>query len=899
MTLTPGTHLGPYEILAPLGAGGMGEVFRARDTRLEREVAVKVLPEEVASDPERLRRFEREARAVAALSHPNVLAIHDVAREGEAPYVVTELLEGQTLREALRQGPLPLARALDQAAQIARGLAAAHERGIVHRDLKPENVFVTRGGLVKILDFGLARLEPEPQAPTTQLRTQTLATGPGVLLGTAGYMAPEQVRGEPADHRADLFAFGCLLYEMLAGRRAFQRDSAVQTMNAILEAEPEPLPRAQPGVPPPVRWIVERCLAKDREQRYQATGDLVRNLEDVRAHLSEISSVAPADAPPRAAARRRLTPWLAAAAAASAGVALLLLLVPRHAPSEPPAVSYLTYSGRDSAPAVSPDGRLVAFTSSRDGTHRIWLKQLAGGSEAPLTAGPDHRPRFAPDGASLLFVRDQGDGTTALYRVATLGGEPRKVLDDVGAADWAPDGESIVYVRRGDRAGRQVSFSLELVRPDGSGARVLAEDLGGVLTTARWSPDGERIAVIRAGTQSGTPHALLVLDRDGRELASTSLGTQGVGSLSWTADGRAILFPLLSAISAGGAPTGSSRLQLWRPGSGRSRTILRLADPTLAAVPAGAGRLVLEAVSPRQSLREESLDGSAPPRWLTRGHSTDRQPAYSPDGDSIVFSSYRGGNLDLWTVDRHSGAVRRLTDDPTEDWDPAFTPDGRHVVWSSRRGGHFEVWMAGRDGSGARQVSRDGVDAENPTVSPDGAWIVYNSGNPGGPGVWKVRSNGRDAMHLAEGATLVPEVSPDGRHVLYLVNPQLLQRAIRVVRLEDGAAVDFEIELELRRGSLDALDVGRARWMPGGDAIAFLAYDEDGVAGIFVQDFASGRDTSDTRRKLAGFERDGLTETFGIAPDGARITLSIRDTTSSLMLVDNVPGLGAGAAGGR
>src|ERR1700694_1928614 len=295
MSLAPGTKLGPYEIVSPLGAGGMGEVYRARDTRLGREVAVKVLPPGFSGDADRLIRFEREARAASALNHPNILTVHDVGTQNGAHYVVSGLLEGETLRERLSSGALSSRRAVDYATQIARGLAAAHEKGIVHRDLKPENLFVTKDGRVKILDFGLAKLtRPEPGAPGTKAPTQTAGTEPGVVMGKGGYMPPEQVRGEPADQISDIFSLGAVLYEMLTGRRAFRGASAIETLNAILKEEPPEVSQTGHDVSPLLERITRRCLEKIREQRFQSARDLAFALEEAAgASAASPAGVAP------------------------------------------------------------------------------------------------------------------------------------------------------------------------------------------------------------------------------------------------------------------------------------------------------------------------------------------------------------------------------------------------------------------------------------------------------------------------------------------------------------------------------------------------------------------------------------------------------------------------------
>ena len=300
--LAKGTQLGPYEIIAPLGAGGMGEIYQARDPRLGREVALKVLPDAISADPALLARFEQEARAASSLNHPNIVTIHDVGRMGPTSYIVMELIEGSSLRKLLDDGPLPLRRSVEIGAQVAEGLAAAHERSIVHRDLKPENVMIARSGVAKILDFGLAKLvvqPPVPEGTTVDLPSQP--TQPGTILGTVGYMSPEQASGRPADFRSDQFSFGAILYEMTSGRRAFQRSTAVETLAAILKEEPDPLAAIDPTLPLPLVWVAKRCLAKDPEQRYASTRDLARDLRDLKDHLSSSSAGAVPAAEPSAA----------------------------------------------------------------------------------------------------------------------------------------------------------------------------------------------------------------------------------------------------------------------------------------------------------------------------------------------------------------------------------------------------------------------------------------------------------------------------------------------------------------------------------------------------------------------------------------------------------------------
>jgi serine/threonine protein kinase len=903
MTLSAGTKLGPYEILAPLGAGGMGEVYRAKDMRLDRHVALKVLPEALAGDADTLSRFEREAKTVAALSHPNILAIHDFGSDAGRVYAVAELLEGSTLRERLSEGALPVRKAVDYGIQIARGLAAAHEKGIVHRDLKPENLFVTEDGRVKILDFGLASHAPVvPAVDDTQTPTVEGRTEPGTVMGTVGYMSPEQVRGLPADQRSDIFSFGAVLYEMLSGGRAFRRDTSVETMTAILKEDPPGLADAAAKVPTGLDRIVRHCLEKNPAERFQSARDVAFDL----AAAEDLSGVAsPTVGEPAAPRIRRV---LVPAALLLVGVVIGAAIVrsTRPPPPEPVRVRPLTFSGHDGEPSASSDGRLVAFTSTRDGVSRIWIKQLSGG-EAPLTSGPDRRPRFSPDGASVLFLRPGEDGSrTDAWRVALVGGEPRRILQDVTDADWAPDGQRIAFLRP-NAEGERRSSSIGVADVRGGQERILASVRDLELQFVRWSPTGRLIAVIRLAPIGFEPPAevLLVDAESGKERRLARRAGFPISGLVWSDSGEEVLYA--EAGSRLGDSSGAlARVVAKRIASGRERTLFWSLDlfPTIGSTKTfatldvlGPGRVVFDEITQRMNLREVSIGRETLPpdvRALTEGSSRDRQPAYSPDGEQIVFSSNRSGNLDLWSLSTKTGALTQLTDDPAQDWDPGFLPDGRHVVWSSDRSGNLEIWTANADGSGARQLTRDGKDAENPTATRDGSWIVYTSGDPAKNGIWKIRPDGSDATRLVPGVASNAEVSPDGRYASYVrwITGIGLARKVDVVEIETGRVVPFEIQLRQQTGlSTSSVLAGRTRWLPGGRAIAWIGEDENGTTGVFAQDFDPERDTSASRRKLAGFSPDYVTESFGISPDGRHATLSVMRQSSNLMLAEGVPGI--------
>jgi Tol biopolymer transport system component len=874
----------------------MGEVYRARDSRLGRDVALKVLPEELSTDSDRLARFEREARSASALNHPHIVTVYDIGRADSHSYIAMELVDGRTLREILAGGPVTAKRAVAIAAQAADALAKAHSAGIVHRDLKPENVMVSRDGFVKILDFGLAKLTAPSSSSSDSgsiAPTAIDATRPGAVLGTAGYMSPEQARGAEVDFRSDQFSFGSILYEMASARRAFQKDSAPETMTAIIREEPEPLSRIAPAAPAPYRWIVERCLQKDPEDRYASTRDLSRELADLRDHFSEIDrSGTFAEAAPAAQSRGRRS-WLGLAGAVllgfAAGVGAAAIWTWRRAPSLPPAIRTLTYSGLDQSPAVSPDGRTIAFTSKRDGTPRIWVKQLATGGEAALTAGPDDHARFSPDGSAILYQHREGN-TFAIYRSSVVGGEPRKVLTDASHADWSPDGKSIAFLRWSNENGITMSV-IGVSAADGTGQKELARVANHQLVQPRWSPDGSTIAAAELSI-AGAPRSYWLTDpRSGAVKALPSLTTNGfLSAPAWTASSKEIIYSQAESV-VGNVTSSSARLMRQDVRSGKGTTLLWIPSNALTVDIVGPGQLVFDASPVRENLREISLGGPAPQegRWLTQGNASDRQPCYSPDGEWIVFSSNRSGNLDLWEVSRKTGAVKRVTDDAADDWDPGFMPDGR-LIWSSNRTGAFEIWIAEADGSGARQVTREGMDAENPTATPDGKWIVYNQSFPQKVGLWKIHPDGSGATRLVSATTVLPDVSPDGQYVSYRTNLRIDQFDVRVARVSDGTVTPFRVRLPSFQASI-ANSSGRSRWMPDGKTIAFVGQDEKGNNGIFFQDFDPVKDTSATRRPVAGFYPTVATESFGISPDGKEMTIAGWEQVFSLMLAERVPGV--------
>ncbi|MBV9492674.1 MAG: serine/threonine-protein kinase [Acidobacteria bacterium] len=878
MSLTAGTMLGPYQLVAEIGSGGMGHVFRATDTRLERAVAIKIVAPSGWSDPALRQRFHREARAISSLSHPNICALFDVGEvvvdEVSVPYLVMEFLEGETLREQIEKGKLSARKALGYGAQIAAGLAAAHEKGLIHRDLKPENVFVTKDEQVKILDFGLAKSNASIAETGPNMKTRV-----GDVVGTPHYMSPEQIRGQTLDHRSDIFSFGIVLYEMLTSRLPFAARSAVETMHAILREEPAPLSLVRPELPDSVELLVQRCLEKEPANRFASTKDLSFALDATARTLGSSPTRTRKRSKPRVEFPRSGRLWVIGLVLIAFLIAAGFSLFDRPIP-EPAKLRTLTYSGRDGSPAVSADRKLLAFVSSRDGRSRIWLEQLADGTEVPVTAGPnDSAPRFSPDASQLLFTRAT-NSAFALYRIATLGGEPRKIIDNAFDGDWSPDGKRIAFVR--NRAEKQQRLStLCVANIDGSDLHEIVAAPEDDLTAPRWSPDGASIAVIRNPhfTNSGSVLVVDVASGDKQVLARSE--PHGLLSgVAWIRNGDAVVYAELDALTSGmlRRRSGGAAIVLHEL-SGNATVLMRnahTAADTLAI--AGPGKLVFSEDVTRQNLREVAIDGGegADARWLSRGTSMDRQPFYSADGQRVVFTSDRSGNVDIWELTLATGGLRRLTDHDAIDWDPYLAADGT-LFFSSDRGGHFEVWHATADGLAPKQVTRDGVDAENPSLPASGEWVAYDSSNPKTDGLWRVPRDGGEAHILFAGETIHPAISADGELAVYQRPEESGGNAVDVVSVRNGRVQT------LANGMTGML---RARWLGATHTVVF----RDGNTFV-AQDFAFDTDTRSTRRVLLRFDSDAVPDTFAISPDGKRAVLSIVNEASAVMVTDGLKGV--------
>jgi Tol biopolymer transport system component len=760
MPLAAGTKLDDYEIHVLLGAGGMGEVYRARDPALKREVAIKVLPSLVSRDPDRLLRFEQEAQAVAALDHPNILAVHQFGVFEGAPYLVSELLVGKPLRHALERGPLPVRKAIDYGIQMAHGLAAAHDHGIIHRDLKPENLFITKDGRIKILDFGLAKLIQLQADSDGNAPTLTHGTGPGMVMGTAGYMSPEQVRGQSVDHRTDIFAFGAILYEMLSGRRAFRRSTSAETMTAILNDDPPAISQTGTNIPPTVQRVVNRCLEKNPEQRFHSASDLAFALDALSD--SGASPAVGVQALPRRSPRRALA-WSIALIAVISLVAVAWFEIGNRDAAALLRISeytQLTHNGHAGLVMGTDGSRLYMHTPFGLSTEVA----ASGGEIEPVPSIRLPNPELvdvSPDGSTFL-VKSYEKGFSAsapLYSVQVVGGSHRYLADGVDAT-WSPDDKSVAYTTpNGD---------LNLINSDGAGAHKLAS-LGGAAYALRWSPDGSTIRLSRDNfgsiwgiTSSGSNlHQLLA----GWHPSEKCCGR-------WSPDGEFFIF-LAGALGRGGYPEG----QIYALDERRGVLHRRVKEPfQLTAGPiewsppvfSRDGKKIF-ATGSTHAGELMRLDPKANQFQRFLGGISADQVAFSKDGQSVAYVSYPDGIL--WRAKRDGSDRVQLSSSPSLEPGPAaWSPDGTQIIFMSQSPQGSKVWIVpSRGGSPQRLLPEDSGPEIFPSLSPDGRKVIFATGLPGSSEshirIIDLASHQTSTLPGSDGKS-APSWSPDGQSIL-------------------------------------------------------------------------------------------------------------------------------------
>jgi eukaryotic-like serine/threonine-protein kinase len=921
--LLPGQEFGRYKILQHLVTGGMGEVYLAQDTRLRRQIALKILPPDFAKDQHRVRRFEQEARAASALSHPNVCVIHEVGENDGRHFIAMEYIDGITLRERISRGPLSLADALSVAEQVAAALAVAHAAGVVHRDIKPENIMLRTDGYVKVLDFGLAKLNESHPGRTNINEDSTIAhvhTEPGTQMGTVRYMSPEHLRELPVDERADIWSFGIVLHEMITGVTPFEARTRNEVIALILKRRPAKL-RFFDDVPPEFQQLVAKALNKNRARRYQTVSELAADLKRLRQELlgetSAESSPLDQNAPvPRrisaktsleSATRHKRGPqtqassdtWKSALTyisqtaehvlsgikqhpkttvfAGLIAVLALFIVAPRipwsrsqpqsAAPFQTIKMTPLTNSGQSVCAAISPDGKSYAHAEKREGMQELLVNGITNTGKSVIVPPGDYEYRgvtFSQDGYYLYFTRSaRNSDASALYQVALPGSPPRKLMDGVDTAiSFSPSGDRFAFVRS-NVAKRE--YSVVIAGADGTGERPLAtkRDLNTLTVGPTWSPDGQTIVCAVGSWNQGYHASLVEFDAEsGRERILSDRRWYSIFQAVWLEDKSGLI------VAAREQPF--SPIQLWRlpyPQGEPVRLTHDITDYKTVSISRDGNTIV--SVQSRQ-------DGKI---WVGPHDARAIVPivgrAYGLDWMSsgkIVFSSMAGNNLNISSIDADGSDQAQLTVNGC-DYTPATTHDGRFIVFASYRGGGLNIWrMNAVDGGNPKQLTfSDGN--SYPSCSPDGKWVFYDNQSNGTFTVWKVPIDGGEAQQLTDKYTRMPVVSPDGQFMAcrYLVEGG--SREIAIFRSDGGAPIE--------RLPITFMEWQRIQWKPDGRALTYVDT-TDGVANIWSYDLAAR-----SKKRLTDFKTTEQIFAYAWSPDFNQLA-SLRGTESrDVTLISN------------
>ncbi|HKP88029.1 MAG TPA: protein kinase [Blastocatellia bacterium] len=932
MAISSGTLIGRYEVLTKLGVGGMGVVYKAHDTQLDRPVALKILPPELVRDQDRVRRFVQEAKSASALNHPHIVTIyeigHEVFGEGAASadekdaqptngdpepvarpvhYIAMEFINGDTLRAKINRDKTDLKRLLELLIQVAEGLAKAHTFSIVHRDLKPENIMITEDGYAKVLDFGLAKLiEADKLAGgDDMLEAETVMmsrTLPGMVIGTVGYMSPEQVQGKTVDQRSDIFSFGCILYEAATGRKPFDGDSLIDSLHKIVYAPAPPIKEINPDIPAELQRIIRKCLSKAPDERYQSIKDIALDLRDLIKEYDSLPSVS-TTYPPLASANhsfasgsqsavasgavsgviqpppRRARWWVAAGVGAFIVVAIafaLFKLAGRKSRDANPAMPFqtmkvtrLTSNGRSSGAIISPDGKYVVHFISEAGKKSLWVRQVATSSNVEIIPPAEvvyTGATFSNDGNFVYFVKLESKLIGVLYQIPVLGGNPKKIIEDVDTPiSFSPDGTRFVFQRG---VLNPAESRLIIANADGTGERVLAaRKVPQVYALPAWSPDGRTIACsVGDGSQMSVVEVRVA---DGAEKPITAEKWPLVGKVGWFADNSGL------AIIA--ADQTSRQRQIWHlsyPGGETRRITNDLNDYGGMSLTADGKTLAVTQSDAITNLWLAPRSDLGRARQITFGASKYSQLTWTPDG-RIVYCVTGSGSGDIWIMDANGGNQKQLISNVGVNVFPAVSPDGRYIVFASNRGSAsniLNIWRINSDGSDPKQLTY-GNGELGCSITPDGKWVVYSSIESfGEQKLWKVSIDGGEPVQLSDKTTALPAVSPDGKLVACTYWEELLESpfVIGVVPIEGGPpAKTFK------------LPQGPVRWTPDGSAITYIN-DQNGVSNIWMQPLAGG-----APKQLTDFKSDRIYH-FDWSRDGKQLAVSRGITTSDVVLISNV-----------
>jgi eukaryotic-like serine/threonine-protein kinase len=871
----------------------MGVVYKAEDTRLDRFLALKFLPEELAQDRHALERFRREAKAASALNHPNICTIHDIGEENGRAFIAMEFLEGKTLKHMIASQPLELEALLDVAISVADGLHAAHSKGIVHRDIKPANIFVTDSGRAKILDFGLAKIGSVKGMPrdAETLGTQDLdpdhLTSPGSALGTVAYMSPEQVRGKELDARTDLFSFGVVLYEICTGTLPFRGDTTGMIFKAILDGTPRSAVRLNPDIPPKLEEIITKCLEKDRNLRYQHASDIRTDLQRLKRDTESGKRETTAIASP---ATRKLNLWLGVGAllVALAGISwgVYYWLAPRVVPFQKTQIMRLTTNGKVTIAAISPDGRYVAYVTDEavlQGRETLWVRQVGTGSDVQIVPPADvvyGGLIFSRDGDFLYVTQSERKDSLLgdLYKIPVLGGTKKRLIVDVAMFPFwvnpvtlSPDEKRVAF-HRYSKARNETT--LMVANEDGSWEKQLAVGKrpnvpGGPVA---WSPNGKTIAVV-ADDEAGVGLQSLVgvPAQGGAERPLTPKGWPSVTDLAWVPDGRGLV---ADTQARSGGPTQIAYVSY---ANGDVRRITSDLNTYIGVSVTADSRVVAtvqwEILDDAWVAPMAALDSAKP----ITSHGSLLDATWSPDG-RIVYASEADGNI--WVMGADGSNPKQLTSNAgVLNGLPRVSPDGHYIVFLSLRAGSWQIWRMDSDGNNPKQLTDSVGGVGFSDVSPDGKWVVWGDKSifGGEKGVWKVPMEGGNPVRLSDVEADHPIISPDGKAIAYSyedpsANPP---RGVAIMAFEGGPPTKhFDIFSSTGTWLMGTW----FRWGTDGRSLLYTK-NEGGVDNIWSQPIAGG-----TPKQITHFNSE-LISHFDLSRDGKRLVMSRGTEKQDVVLI--------------